>query len=191
MKAGLGGVVAVVLAAVGGMGCSSTPAATPDGNVQMRLFASADPATQKFCKIVHSMQMAKNSQPPNHETNSPGQRLADGDSGYHVSCKIHGSTDFTINGKIVGPTSQFEFAGTATKGGTGQGNVSEYDSQYQTSVSNPGDQPCTFTVTPDPLQVAPGHIWATFSCPAVLDDSNATGTTCGASGEFVFENCDE
>lgn len=190
MKACLGGVVAV-LAAVGAMGCSSTPSPTADGNVQMRLFASADPATQKYCKIVHSMQMAKNNQVPNHELNSPGGRYADGDSGYKVSCKVHGSNDFTINGRMVGPSSQFSFNGTVTKGGTGQGNVSEYDAASTTSVTNPTDQPCTFNVSPDPLQVASGHIWATFSCPTVLDDSNPTATTCGASGEFVFENCTE
>jgi hypothetical protein len=49
---------------------------------------------------------------------------------------------------------------------------------------------CTLRVDPPPLQIAPGSVWALFDCPLVTVPS-APGYTCSASGEFVFENCEE
>jgi hypothetical protein len=187
MNAGLG-VAAGVLAAALGMGCSSAKAPPADANIQMRIFQNSTDPT--LCKIVHNMQIAKKGQsPPSHETNQAGGRVEDGSEGFSVSCKIHGSNDFTISGAINGGASAFSFSGSVTKGNSGQGSIAEYDSSFQTTVAS--TDPCTFTVTPDPLQVASGRIWATFSCPTVLDQSAPTTTTCAASGEFVFENCEE
>lgn len=189
MKFGLGGVVAV-LVATGAMACSSAKSPSADGNMQVRF--SANPANPTVCKNVRNAQItSKNGQAPNHATNTPGGRVEDGSEGYSVSCKVHGSKDFTVSGTLNGGTTSFSFSGNVTKGGTGSGVINEYDTQAQTTVSSPSDQLCTFTVTPDPLQVAPGRIWATFDCPSVLDESNPTATDCAATGEFVFENCSE
>ncbi|MEB2312042.1 MAG: hypothetical protein OZ921_11190 [Sorangiineae bacterium] len=190
MKAGACGVAAGILATAFVLGCSGAKEPPPDGNLQMRVFAGQEDPT--VCKIAHNMQIAKKGgSPPSHEVNQPGGRVEDGSEGFSVSCSIHGKDQFSITGSINGSAAAFSFSGNVAKGGSGQGSIAQYSSQFQATVASPADAPCTFYVDKDPLQVAPGRIWARFECPKILDTSLPTTTTCAASGEFIFENCSE
>jgi hypothetical protein len=120
-----------------------------------------------------------------------GARVVDGEGGASVSCSVKGSTTFSISGTMTQGAVNITVNGTtpATAGETGEAKIYIRSSQTvgQSLAPATGEvETCTLT----PVEVAPGRAWSKFDC-SLLKASGQLNTYCGATGFFVFENCDQ
>lgn len=176
--------------------CSDPVPPPAQGDSHIRLFAAA--SNPSSCSITGSSQIPtqKPGDParPDHTQNDPGSRVVDGQSGAGVTCRVAGSSTFTFNGSMSSGNASFNVSGSITKGGGGSGRVSAAGPVSAGHAVAPSasksDPSCTFSVAEQNLQVAAGHVWATFSCPTVRDNENSS-IICAMDGEFVLENCEQ
>jgi hypothetical protein len=121
-----------------------------------------------------------------------GARVVDHQSGSSVSCTVRsaGAGMFAVQGHMRRGVVDLTMNGTVpaiSDGGTatGNGNVSLVTpatvGQGLTPVE---DDSCVFT----PIEVAAGRVWSRFDCG--LLKASGQLAYCGATGFFVFENCE-
>ena len=144
------------------------------------LAINVSPVSGGNCAIApHDAQIGTN--PPSQ--NNPGDRVIDGQDGASVGCQVVYPTPGTVSGSLEHGSMSFHVTGDVGATG-GTAHISEYDPQNATTLQ--GD--CTLSIIP-PQEIAAGRIWASFACEAFSDPAQPTGTSCSASGTFVFENC--
>jgi hypothetical protein len=120
------------------------------------------------------------------DTASQGETSIDGKDGADIECSVTGEGTYSFSGKLKQGTSIFTVSGQASAGGTSTGSASLYDLQTTFPIASDPAQPCTFTTH----QVEAGAIWASFTCPKVVNP-NQIGLWCGARGTFVFKSCSD
>lgn len=176
--------VALVLSTLGAAGCSDPVAPPAQGGLYIQIGSAVDKPQGTQCPSTgHS----KNIGAPPPDQNSPGGRVVDGEGG-QVFCNVSGGDPFSFNGKLAQGNISFTVKGTVAPQGTGSAQVIYYDPDLATTVQSPNDRPCTVAVNSGSLQVASGRVWASFACDQLIREPSSY---CGASGVFVFENCDE
>jgi hypothetical protein len=121
------------------------------------------------------------------ENRSTGEvyRVVDGDPDVRVSCTVRqiDETTFELNASLRKRRSvNFSVSGTISTSGGGV-ELSEWDIQSNLPATAGGED-CTIDLTD--RYIAPGAIWARFTCPQFNDGL----IQCQANGHFVFENCD-
>jgi hypothetical protein len=118
-------------------------------------------------------------------------RIIDGESNASVSCTVKGNGG-SFEGRLAAQGKSLEISsGTldATLKGTARITLVN-GAKLSGALSSPSAN-CTIDASKaggTNFQVAPGHIWASFSCPSVEQQPS---TYCGASGTFVLENCSQ
>jgi hypothetical protein len=121
-------------------------------------------------------------------------KVVDGADNATVSCSVKGSSSFTFDGQIrLGGHSLSVSGGTLGADGKGTARITLGKSDvpgFSTPLSS-ATGGCTVQATVGSngkLQVAAGHLWASYTCPSVIHEP---GEGCTASGYFVLENCDQ
>ena len=134
--------------------------------------------------------------PAVHDT-TPGEELnesrylhwtVDGESGSQVACTVKGGSA-AFSGRIVQSPRVLEISdGMLTSNTTGTARISTVDTSKLSTTLTSAAADCTISVVSlgDETQVAPGSLWATFSCAAVL---HAPNEGCAAKGTFLLDNC--
>jgi hypothetical protein len=126
----------------------------------------------------------------------PGDRLTDGEHGASIQCSVKGSGPFTFSGSIEGITSEGDPLTVGVTNGvinadkvSGTAKINVYTKELSGSFTSTADG-CAVTV----LFVKPGSVWATITCPSIVNSSTAqecsVGPVGGTISNFVFENCD-
>jgi hypothetical protein len=130
--------------------------------------------------------------PPRSAMGDPGPRVVDGAAGASVSCSVVGDDTFSISGSAtLGDTSFTLTAGSVTAGGTGTAKIAVASpATAGKKLVSPDDTPCDLRVDRAPFQVASGLIWALFSC-GLVSNPTQPGSSCGLTGEFLLENCEQ
>jgi hypothetical protein len=111
--------------------------------------------------------------------------VVDGDAGASVKCKVLGESTFTLEGSITLQGKAFDVQdGTVGIDKKGVARITLSETEHLSgSFSSPGPN-CSI----EAMQIQPGAVWATFSCPAI---ERAPSDYCGAHGTFVLENCSQ
>lgn len=118
------------------------------------------------------------------------EHVVDGEGGAAVSCRVAGDTTFEISGRVqlAGRALRIE-DGIVSADEPGTASITIIDSErLTTALRGPS---CVLSLeadAPSSLQIKPGSVWASFSCPSV---ESAPSDYCQASGFFVLENCDQ
>jgi hypothetical protein len=180
-------IVGAVVAAFGTMSCSD-PVPPP---AQASLFFVVGPPHEPGagCAISGSY-VANIGGPPKASTGDPGARAVDGQDNAEIGCRVSGGGSFSLSGSARKQATGFLLLGANISNGSGTGTI---------SVAGPGtagrnlasaENGCTLNTSRAPYQIAPGNVWAQFDCGLVTNPSDP-GSRCSASGEFVFENCEQ
>jgi hypothetical protein len=116
--------------------------------------------------------------------------VVDGEDGAAVSCRVAGDSTFEISGKVqlAGRALLIE-DGVVSADEPGSASITVVDSERLATGLR--GTTCVLSVeadAPSNLQIKPGSVWASFSCPSV---ESAPSDYCQASGFFVLENCDQ
>ncbi|HEX7669037.1 MAG TPA: hypothetical protein VF395_05620, partial [Polyangiaceae bacterium] len=82
----------------------------------------------------------------------------------------------------------FSASGRVTASG-GDIRVSVFEQSSDRTLSSDGTGPCKITIPTNQGTVKKGALWARFSCDALGDTRDSSGSTCKATGQFIFENC--
>jgi hypothetical protein len=132
--------------------------------------------------------------------------VINGDNDALVTCQVtQEGNSYNVSASIKQNGDSFSVSGTVTPGQTSSLTVQVYPSISKNIYSSSPDQPCTATVvgtTPgkSSLGVGPGRIWASFSCPLLVQQGSMDAPSCAVAqtnsmtapgGYFVFENCDQ
>jgi hypothetical protein len=176
--------------AVMALGCSSSPPTPAQGASHVTLIF--DSTTN--CPITGT---ANWSIPSSGTTSSTlvGAQVVDGSGGSNVSCSVKKTGDgFAMSGSLTTSDSLSFGVGSVTlspgSGANAFTGTASSISHYAPSSNTMRGSNCTVTVSQaQGAQIAPGKIWADFSC-APFNPSNAASGGCKASGTFVFGNCD-
>ncbi len=118
--------------------------------------------------------------------------IADGEDGVSVGCTVRASgAGFTIAGNIAQGTGAFGVTGYVE---TGKETEGEASLTLDPNLLG-GNTKCTLSMQPtiegSQLAVAPGRIWARFTCRRLEVIGVAPTRVCKAEGFVVFENCAE
>jgi hypothetical protein len=116
--------------------------------------------------------------------------VVNGDGDAAVKCSVSPQSDGSFNVDLQVSTTQLSFAasGKVTASG-GDVRVSVYQQASDRTISTDKTAPCKITIPANQGTVKKGALWARFSCDALGDTQDSSGTTCKASGQFIFENC--
>ena len=128
--------------------------------------------------------------PPKATSGDPGPRAVDGQGDFKVGCRVSGGGSFSLSGSAENINTGFALLEGSISGGSGTGTVSVSGpgTAGKQLIAAPGE--CTLNVSRAPYQIAPGNVWAEFSCPLVTTPTDP-GSRCSTRGEFVFENCEQ
>jgi hypothetical protein len=197
--AGIGGASAAGGAsAVGGAAGAAAPPA--QGAVAIA-FANLDPpatGSGPTCPVVHTatapILVAGNVRVSSTQT---GTRAVDGVDGSTVSCSVvsNGGGAYAVFAQIHAEqgTAAVTISINELTIGVGQsdveGTLDVQDDVTQNAYRAPATEPCRFSVEGASFGVAPGKIWGSVTCPAIVDPASAAGDSCKATGYFIFENC--
>jgi hypothetical protein len=143
-----------------------------------------------------------------------GNSAVDGVDGTALSCTVKASANlFDVSASLTSPATDPQtgmpvdptivtLTTSIAADGTSMGALTVQDAKTltsYTSVNDAGsaDATCTVSVKPlamgDQLAVAPGHIWASVSCPRFRDvgSSNLNEICSIGAGIMVLENCQQ
>lgn len=114
--------------------------------------------------------------------------VVNGEDGAAVTCRVAGDTTFEISGKVqlAGRALVIE-DGLVSADEPGTASITVIDSERLATRLRGAS--CVLSVeagAPSNLQIKPGSVWASFSCPSV---ESPPSDYCQASGFFVLENC--
>ncbi|MEO6598241.1 MAG: hypothetical protein ABIQ16_00100 [Polyangiaceae bacterium] len=125
----------------------------------------------------------------------PNAVLVDGDKGAHISCSVKGSGGgIAFSGSLAANTTQGDpypitvtFSdGVVDASGNGTASIGVYTPKLSATYTSTAA--CTVKVLGSPLQVKPGSIWASFSCPSIT--APPAGLCEVGPSVVVFQNCD-
>ena len=126
--------------------------------------------------------------PPDSVAGTPGKRVYSGEGKLKASCSVrdNGGGNFGVTGNISGTTG-FSVDGTIM-GPSGQAKIAIAATALPDPVQSPTGESCSLTPVTSTrgLEVRPGEIWAQFFCSRLTAPPNYD---CTVSGEFIFENC--
>jgi hypothetical protein len=107
-----------------------------------------------------------------------------------VKCSVSSQGDGSFNVDLQVSTTRLSFSasGKVTASG-GDIRVSVYEQSSGRSLSTDNTAPCKLTIPANQGTVKNGALWARFSCGALGDTHDSSGSTCKAIGQFIFENC--
>jgi hypothetical protein len=132
--------------------------------------------------------------------------VVNGDNDALVTCQVvQEGNAYNLSASIKQNGDSFSVSGTITPGQASTLSVQLYPSVSKNIYSSSPTQPCTATVlgkdtTKSSLGVGPGRIWASFSCPLLVQQGSMDAPSCAVAqsnsttapgGYFVFENCDQ
>jgi hypothetical protein len=173
----------VALAALGCSDDEETAGATAppaQGALAITLGASPSAPAGSSCPAEHGASIGD----PAPSLTSPGGRVADG-QGASVSCTVELAEPFLLSAALSQPAISLSAEGTVPEGGIGTAAVRLRTAELGAELESPAAAPCSVGVDQGSLDVSPGRIWASLTCPAL-----ASGTTfCQATGVLVLENC--
>lgn len=117
--------------------------------------------------------------------------ITDGMGGAKVRCETLGATSFAVHAELNDPSSATYFniiipgITPAASESASAGGTLRFSAAW--TAGNLFTGACSFYFTAGtPETVAPGKVWLTFDCPAMIYDME----TCGpVTGYAVFENC--
>jgi len=112
----------------------------------------------------------------------------DGDAVVKCSVSPQGDGSFNIDLQVSNTRLSFSASGQVTASG-GDVRVSVYEQTSDRTISTDTTGPCKLTIPPNQGTAKKGALWARFTCDALGDTKDSSGTTCKASGQFIFENC--
>jgi hypothetical protein len=122
-------------------------------------------------------------------TNAEG-RLTDGEGGAAIECRVSGSELFEVSLRASTSTgTQLMAEAQISAAGTGEGAMFVADPAIGMFFSTPTATPCQFNTDSGNLQIAPGLVWAEFTCEMISDPSSPNTTSCAAQGVVAFDNC--
>lgn len=113
--------------------------------------------------------------------------VVNGDGDAAVSCNVAPAANgsFDVNLSLATTRLSFAAAGTVAAAG-GAVSVTVYEQSSDRTFRDPN---CKLTVPNGASTVKKGALWAGFSCDALVDPQDSSGTVCKATGQFLFENC--
>jgi hypothetical protein len=113
--------------------------------------------------------------------------VVQGDPNTTVTCSVApNGASFDVSVSVIsGSRMSFSASGSVNTDG-GALAVYEFDQSTQATLSDPA---CAITILNNLGTVKKGAIWARFNCSNFTDPTAAGGTSCNATGEFIFENC--
>ena len=176
----------LALPVLAALGCSSPVPLPPQAGISISI------QQQTGCPVPGKTYEIGNPTPPS--TLVFGDSAIDGNKGYKIKCAVRGTGPFTFSGSINGLSIDSEhvpltvdFAGGqvgADKSGTATVTVLTRDLGSAGFSSDAGA--CAIHA----IDIKPGSMWATFSCPQVKGD---LGKVCavGTTSVIVFENCSQ
>jgi hypothetical protein len=121
-----------------------------------------------------------------NESCSPDGIVAvDGDDQTRVSCDITQSgTSYNVNGSFTFKGDDITVSGQIPETG-GTVRMTHYFRDRGVGLNGS----CTLSIVDNLGTVAPGRVWAHFTCPAFTDPGAAGGMDCAAEGSFLFQKC--
>jgi hypothetical protein len=117
---------------------------------------------------------------------STGETIGDGEAGATVSCKVSGSSTFSLTAKIAQAGIELAMTGEVPAHGIGSAKLEYTDELLAGLHSSPDSMPCTIQTHEEPMQASPGSVHARLACAIVSTPSSE----CVLSGPFVFEGCE-
>ncbi len=178
--------LASVVAALTALGCSDSKPTPAQGASHLALGFSSTSS----CPVGNVTAWSIPTDGKTSET-VVGAQVANGSGGASVSCSVTASGDgFVVTGSLALGAVNFSVqAGKLGPSSTGpglEGTATIY--HYAAESGSLKGTGCTLTANEtQAAQIAPGRVWANFSCDPFVT-SAATGT-CAANGTFVFGNC--
>ncbi len=198
MKAFASSLAAAVLA-FGSSACTDAADPLPQGGVHFTTRAPGNAPSGTTCPSSGDT-AGIGTEPPstNPDINpDPGERVIDGQGNAQVSCEVSGTRSFKVEGELIGPNKSpfassqgeinFSISGDVVEESTGTADIQLFTQDTGPLVSDL-NKPCTVRVDKEPLIVDEGKIWATFSCPAMINPGTPQ-TFCSTTGVVVLENC--
>jgi hypothetical protein len=163
-------------------GCSDDPPPAPQALVHA--FVKAPAGGTKECTVGGAGREWVNVDPVTKD----GDKQLGAEIG--VTCKVSGNdTDGYDIAAVALQTGKgsLTIAGTKVLPGPGPHKVT---ATFQSPDFGPfSSSECVAEFSQGNMGIAPGRVWATFTCATVRDDQH--NSTCAAEGEFRFENCDK
>jgi hypothetical protein len=172
------------------LGCSDPAPAPASVGLTLSVHTPNTPVPNSICPSFGSRSIG--SPPPNGNPLGPGTRIQDGKSDVNVTCRIKGSTSFSVSATIGQGAVRFNVSGGSIDKTTMSGtfNLSLYTPDVG-ALQSEATAPCTFDVSDPPLEVSAGNVFARYNCPALWNRENATPTACGGDGLLVLEFCED
>jgi len=186
-------VTAVV--ALAALGCSDPVPPPAQGAFTARITSVSPAPTGKSCpsgaSFAYDVPDVPDTMPTEELTPfNYSHKIVDGEPDSAVSCKVSGQGSF-FEGRIAFSGKSLEIrSGSLGADLKGTARITVGNSQkLSTTLLSPSAN-CKIDAKADGnrLEVAPGHIWATFDCPSV---ESPPSDYCAAKGTFVLENCDK
>lgn len=181
---GSGLTLAVALIALCSAGCGSSTPPPAKGGVQFNVLTAGQNAPANEACDINTSPFSIAKLPPSDQ--SAGTPIVDGEGNASVTCRVSGSGSYSFSGTLQLSASSFSVqSGTVSKDGTGHAEMQVYNPVNNgVTLSSPQGAPCAIKI----VQAAPGRIWASFACDGL---ESQPSIYCGASGWFVFEDCDQ
>jgi hypothetical protein len=129
--------------------------------------------------------------------------IVNGDNDALVTCRVvQSGNTYNLTASIKQNGDSFSVSGDITPGQASSLTVQLYPSVSKNIYSSSPDSPCTVSVggADTSLGIGPGRIWASFSCPLLVQQGSMDAPSCAVAqsnsktapgGYFVFENCDQ
>lgn len=159
-------------------------------------FATPDPPSTALCPVRHQATAPVLIAGSTTTTGiSKGTEAIDGQNGDVVYCSVTpapGGYDVTASIHSVNGTKFADIVINLTIAqaqSDAPGSLGIMDDTTQNAYLSPTTIPCMFSVVGASLGIGPGKIWASVTCPSLVDRSSAAGDQCKATGYFIFENC--
>lgn len=170
------------------LGCSDPAAPPPRGSATVQLSQVSPPVAGKSCPSQGDpIYLGVSGVGPSGT--AKGKPYSDDENGAQVACSVGSGAEIKFSGSITKGAGSFQVGGTVTKGGTGKAVISVYDPASTDILSSPADQLCDVQVDSLPLNVGEEGIWASYSCPALVSDSNPSILCDVDLSWFYFDQC--
>lgn len=167
-------------------GAGGTP--SPKIGLQLTLRPPNPPIPNTDC--FDSGMTAIGDPPPTLSPFARGESVSGGDSDVSVVCSVKGPGTFSVSATVARGPFRFKIRDGMIDATAGAGTFELLiDTEQAGDIVTEVEQPCTFDVSEDPLEVSEGSLFAAFDCPVLWNHATATDTACAADGVLVLEHC--
>jgi hypothetical protein len=195
--AGSAGNVGGAAGSAGAAGIGGAPVPPASQGAASITFATADAPIVAMCPVPHRATAPIPIAGSTTTTNaSKGTEAIDGQNGSLVTCAVTlvaggYAVNALIHSEIGAAFADIAISNLTIAQGQSdaRGTLSVLDDTTQYAYSSPTTIPCTFSVVGSSLGIGPGKIWASVTCPSLIDRGSANSDQCKATGYFIFENC--